>query len=80
MTRAEAAEKVVDKLLGMAKVPRLIAVFVGKDKTSIQMTRPETEVFAKAFAVRRNDFVGIYNDAALTSWIDDDLAYAGFVE
>lgn len=78
MTEQEAAEKVIDKILGMAKPPRIIGVFVGKERNTIQMTRPDTEVFSKAIDVRRHDFCGVYDERATAEMIIDDLRYAGF--
>lgn len=78
MTEREAAGLVIDKVLGMSKSPRRIAVFVGKNKNTIQMTRPDTEVFAKAIALRLHDFCAVYDDFATEQMIIDDLRYAGF--
>lgn len=78
MTAQEAAGKVLDKILGMVKTPRRIAVFVGKDRSSVQMTKPNTDVFEKAIEVRRKDFCGVYDEGATTEMIAEDLAYAGF--
>ena len=78
MTEQDAVEKVIDKIIGLTKPPRQIAVFVGKEKSSIQMTRPDTDVFAKAIALRLKDFCGVYDDRATPAMIVEDLRYAGF--
>ena len=78
MTEKEAAQKVIDKILGIVKPPRVIAVFVGKDRNSIQMTRPDSDVYQKAIFMRLNDFCGVYNADVTEDMIIDDLRYAGF--
>ena len=78
MTEQEAAEKVVDKVIGLSKHPRQIGVFVGKERNTIQMTRPHTDVFEKAIKVRCDDFCGVYDERATVEMIVEDLRYAGF--
>lgn len=76
MTATEAANKVLDKLMTSTVQGAMFGVFV-KDKTSIQMTKPNTEVFAKAIEVRRKDFAGVYDINVPLEWVIEDLRYCG---
>ena len=76
MNAKEAALKVFSKLENMSVKGGLIAVFV-KHGTDVQMTKPTSELFEKAIAVRLKDFAGVYNYDAKISWIEDDLIYCG---
>ena len=76
MNAHEAANQVFRKLESMNIKGGNIAVFI-KGMTEVQMTKPSSELFAKAVAMRPNDFAGVYNYDAEISWIADDLIYCG---
>ena len=71
------AGQVIDKVLGLTKTPYRIAVFKGRSGAAIQMTRPDSDVFAKAHAARPHDLIGIYNQQATREMIVDDLKCVG---
>ena len=80
MTEQEAAQKIIDKILNMTNPPRCIGVFVGKEKNTINMTRPNSEVFSKAIRMRLNDFCGVYDERATVEMITEDLRYSRFCQ
>ena len=71
------AGTVIDKVLGLAKPPFRIAVFKGKSGTAIHMTRPDSDVFKRAFTARPSDLIGIYNQQVTGRMIVDDMKEAG---
>lgn len=76
MTANEAADKIIDKLVGASTLLNL-AVFVSPDRKSINMTKPTTEVFAKAQALRGDDLAGVYDYDTRREWIVADLKLMG---
>ena len=79
MTSSEVADQLIDKLVGSRISSYQLAVFV-KDGTSVNYTKPTTDLFAKAMRLRKHDFAGVYDRRATKEMIVEDLLYAGMDE
>ena len=76
MNAQEAAQKVLDKLMDSSILDPKFGVFV-KNRNTVQLVRPSTDVFDKLLRERPNDFAGVYNVRASKQIIVSDLIDAG---